>query len=690
MSTIATHAPLQEPPSSITVWAGVQAWWWQLLAGLMAISGVMVALALAVLYQQILESGQRHSQTYGQFVAEESTRTLQTIDQRMELTALTLSHLNSASARNVPLVNAMLQDQIKVLPYVRALWFVNADGAVQYDSDPSNNVSDDGLPGTDVDYLALFAAQPQMNFYVGVPARGGKQGMWLVHAARPVRSTTGDVTGVLVAAIDPLYFESMWQKIDLGDQGSVALLTRDGTMLMRSPFLGASMGQSFKDRPVFKNYLPARDSGNYVDISSVDGVKRMFTYRTLAAHPDLVVVLGQSVRTVLEPWWRWVQLVVGVWTGAWAVIVTIAYALARSVRQKQAINQALRVQQERYHTLYLAAMDAIFITSPDGRVLQANPAACALFGRTEAEIQALGRRGLLDTTDPRLSHALAVRAATGHFSGELTCLRANGTPFEGEVTTKITTNYAGEVQGTVIIRDVSERHKSVLELKRLSDQLQDLSRRVINAQENERRRLAGELHDELGQALTAIKINLQSGANFKNRRPEDINAENIRIVEDTLQKVRHLALALRPSILDNLGLVPALNWLGKQAALRSRLVFAFHPIVLPQRLEPELESTCFRIAQEAITNIVRHAQAKHFSVAMSQVGHELVVLIRDDGVGMDWPAVQVAAVAGGSFGMLGMVERAALVAGELQVVSSTDGGCTLVLRLPLRALQELT
>lgn len=688
MPTPVSHVTLPVFPLDALVAPAAHGKWWLLLAAFVAGSGLVVALALTVSYYQTLESGKQKTQTYGLVVAEETTRTFQAIDQRLEITALTFANLDAASTRNVALVNAMLGAQIKDLPFLRAMWLANASGKVQYDTDPLNTVSNDSLTGADVDYRALFAAQPQLDFYVGLPLRSGQRGAWLIHAARPLRSPSGTVVGVLVAAIDPLYFESLWGKIDLGSEGSIALLTRQGNMLIRSPFVDATMAKSFKDRPVFKTYLPANDNGNYVDVSSVDRIERMFTYRTLEAQPGLVVILGQSVRQVLEPWWRWVTLVGALWVAASAGLVATGYFLARTVRHKEATDQVLRTQQERYRTLYLNAMDAILITNPDGRVTSANPAACTLFGHTEAEIQALGRSGLIDVNDARLAKALAARAATGHFQGELTFVRSNGSHFEGEVTTTIAIDEHGETQGTVIIRDASERKRSEAALQRYADQLQTLSRRVIDTQEAERRRLANELHDELGQALTAIKINLQAGAKFKGRSADELNAENISIVEDALQQVRRLALALRPSILDNLGLVPALNWLGKQAASRSHLVFEFQSIVLAHRLAPELETTCFRVAQEAVTNIVRHAHAKHFSITMTQEGHTLAIVIRDDGVGMDWSKVRTAALAGTSFGVLGMQERAALVSGELQVYSTPGGGCTLVLRCPLPAPLE--
>jgi PAS domain S-box-containing protein len=666
---------------------GLKHWLWALL-GLMGASALVVALALGVLRVQTIATAARLTETFALVVAEQTTRTVQTIEQRLELTAHLLGHLDAANTAKVSVVNGMFQAQIQAMPFVRALWFVDAKGAVQYDSDPLNSVSDEGLPGMDVDYVALFSAQPQRDFYMGVPARGGQHGAWLIHAARPVRSASGAVTGVLVAAIDTRYFEALWRHIDLGIDGSMGLLRRDGVLLIRSPFVASAMGKSFKERPVFTTLLPAQPHGNYTDASSVDGVQRMFSYRTLSAHPDMVVIVGQSYAQVLAPWWRWVRLVLLVWVGSWGGMFGIAYLLTRVWRQKQDSEHTLRANEARYRSLYQHAMDAILVTRTDGRVLHANPAACALFDRTEADIQALGRTGLLDVSDPRLAAALATRAATGHFRGELTFIRANGDRFPGEFTTSVFTAGNGEIHTTIIIRDVSERQKTDAALQQYADKLQVLSRRIIDTQEAERRRLASELHDELGQSLTALKINLQSGVLFKNRSLEALNTENIRIVEDTLQQVRRLALALRPSILDNLGLVPALHWLGKQTAQRTHLIFEFGSIELPHRLAPELETTCFRIAQEALTNIARHAQALHFSITMELEGAVLVIRIQDDGVGMDWPAVQAAAMAGGSFGVLGMVERATLVGGELQVQSAVGQGCTLVLRCPIRAPLE--
>lgn len=228
------------------------------------------------------------------------------------------------------------------------------------------------------------------------------------------------------------------------------------------------------------------------------------------------------------------------------------------------------------------------------------------------------------------------------------------------------------------------KHKAEARLRDSTHQLRALSRRVLEVQEAERRRLAIELHDELGQSLTAIKINLQAQERFKNQSPAELAAENIRIVDDILQKVRGLALALRPSMLDDLGLAAALHWMAGQTAARSNFQVRFHAVRLEDRLAPELETACFRIAQEALTNIARHAQARSVDLALGRDGDNLILNVRDDGAGFDVPGMRARASAGNSVGVLGMQERAALVGGQLDIESAPGQGCTVRLCCPLR------
>lgn len=383
----------------------------------------------------------------------------------------------------------------------------------------------------------------------------------------------------------------------------------------------------------------------------------------------------------------WVQLTASAATEANGA-ANLRLALSDISALKQA--QARRTESEaRYQAMIEASLDAILLTTPDGGIVAANPAACRMFGRSEEELQHIGRAGVVDSADPRLELALEQRRRTGHFVGELTLLRQNGERFVGEVSVSVFEGANGQPQSSMIIRDATERLRTQAALRNHARQLQVLSARVLAAQEAERRRVAIELHDELGQTLTAIKINLQM---LERREPgATLVAENLRIADDALQQVRRIAMALRPALLDDLGLAPALRWLGQQAAQRGGFAFDFNWALVPERLAGELETACFRIVQEALTNIARHAQAKRVQVDVHHDGADhLLLCVQDNGVGFDPIAQRTRTHAqahvgdGDGMGLLGMQERAALIGGELQIESAPGQGCLLRLRCPLR------
>ena len=226
--------------------------------------------------------------------------------------------------------------------------------------------------------------------------------------------------------------------------------------------------------------------------------------------------------------------------------------------------------------------------------------------------------------------------------------------------------------------------KESVQRKQTEKSLQALSRQLLNAQEQERRRIAHELHDEIGQALSAIMVNLEA----IELKPEPATIaqrlrDTIGVADSTLQQVRNLSLDLRPSMLDDLGLAAALRWHLDQQAQRTGFVGQFVADTLQGELNPDIKVTCFRIAQEALTNVVRHAQAQHVMVEIDQLDHELKLSIRDDGVGFDVDKAWKTAVQGASLGVLGMQERAQLAGGQLVIDSAPGRGTDVHASLPL-------
>jgi signal transduction histidine kinase len=216
--------------------------------------------------------------------------------------------------------------------------------------------------------------------------------------------------------------------------------------------------------------------------------------------------------------------------------------------------------------------------------------------------------------------------------------------------------------------------------------LEILSQQLLEVQEAERRHISRELHDEIGQALTALKVNLQAAQRLSDLRAlSPYLEESISIVERTLHQVRNLSLDLRPSLLDDLGVVAALRWYVDRQAQRAGFEAQFIAEPQEMRLPPDLETTCFRLVQEALTNVVRHARAQRVQVILrhNQAGLELV--IRDDGVGFDVNAVKDRMPGDRSLGLLGMQERVQLVDGQIKIESDPNRGTEIRAIFPLSA-----
>jgi signal transduction histidine kinase len=248
-----------------------------------------------------------------------------------------------------------------------------------------------------------------------------------------------------------------------------------------------------------------------------------------------------------------------------------------------------------------------------------------------------------------------------------------------------------------LLQLVASRAASVIEHARLFEQVragrersQVLSQQLMEAQEAERRHLARELHDEIGQALTAIKINLQAVQRSVQETATSARLEDsIGIVDRVLQQVRNMSLDLRPSLLDDLGLAAALRWYLDRQAKRAGFAAEFSAEPADIRAASNLETACFRVAQEALTNVVRHAQARRVRAELRRRDNELQLTIQDDGVGFDVPAARQRAARGGSLGLLGMQERVLLIGGRIDIDSAAGRGTSILVRFPLAALPSL-
>lgn len=229
-----------------------------------------------------------------------------------------------------------------------------------------------------------------------------------------------------------------------------------------------------------------------------------------------------------------------------------------------------------------------------------------------------------------------------------------------------------------------ERRRSAAAREESNRKLQALSRRLVETQESERRHLARELHDEIGQSLTVAQLNMQAAlAHVESPRQRRHLQDGLTAVERVLAQVHDISLNLRPSLLDDLGLAPALRWYTQRQAAVAGVETEFLAPDQAQRFPAQIETECFRIAQEALTNAMRHARAKKVQVELQVSESQLRLSIKDDGLGFDVQPRRERALRGASMGLLSMEERATLAGGRLEIISAPGQGTAIRAWLPL-------
>jgi signal transduction histidine kinase len=245
---------------------------------------------------------------------------------------------------------------------------------------------------------------------------------------------------------------------------------------------------------------------------------------------------------------------------------------------------------------------------------------------------------------------------------------------------------------TNLLEAIGQQLGVAIENARLWDELREKERvrgqlleQVIGAQEEERKRVARELHDDTGQAITSLMVGLRAAS--ENCEPTARNqfAALREIAAQTLESVKRMARELRPALLDDLGLAAALERYVSAYRANTGLnadlqVAGFDG---PERLPPEVELTTYRIIQEALTNIVKHAQARNVSIVVERKPASLVAIVEDDGRGFDVRSVQAATQEEGRLGLHGMRERAQLIGGRLQLESTPGAGSSVFVEIPL-------
>ena len=362
--------------------------------------------------------------------------------------------------------------------------------------------------------------------------------------------------------------------------------------------------------------------------------------------------------------------------------------ILRDISARLQAETALRSSEDRFAKIFQLSSVAMVISAAEGgQILEINQSFERFSGYARAEL--LGRAPSLlglwhDPAEQQRVAALLQTQGTVH-NIEVGVRVAGGQ--RRDVILSIDPLQLGEQRCLISsLHNISERKQSELVLQATTQQLKDLSRRLVAIQEAERRNIARELHDEIGQMLTGLNLLLEAGASFSHSALVERLHEAQGLVTDLTARVRRLSLDLRPSMLDDLGLLPTLIWYFERYTSQTQVQVAFKHRGLDAPLDPLIAVAVYRVVQEALTNVARHAHVAEVIVSAWTQGGLIVLSIEDRGVGFDFEA---ALAARRSSGITGMRERVALLDGQLMVDTGVGRGTHILAELPLqRAAQS--
>jgi two-component system, NarL family, sensor histidine kinase UhpB len=363
--------------------------------------------------------------------------------------------------------------------------------------------------------------------------------------------------------------------------------------------------------------------------------------------------------------------------------------ILRDITHRKQAEAALRDSAERYQRLVELVPNAIWVEREE-RITFVNRACVQILGAESGE-QLLGKSPL-DLIHPDF-HALATTRRSRLREGleteplvEKKVIRLDGEVRDVEIT-EASFYDEGKLAVLAVLRDVTERKRAERELEESREQLRRLSTSLQAVREEEKTRIARELHDELGQSLTGLKMDLVQLVNQLRPDQSDAisHAKSMQSLLDiTVASVRRIATELRPLMLDDLGLVPTIEWLVHDFSQRSGIAVELELPAADFDAGPELSTAVFRVLQESLTNVLRHAQASRVAVALKGSDNSIELRVQDNGRGIS-PA---AASGTKTLGVLGMRERTAMLDGKFILESEPGVGTSIVMTIPRQSESE--
>lgn len=655
-----------------------------MLAAMMILATSATAIfLLADLRHQELRAARGQIASLSRILAEQTTRTFEGVTLTMRGTR---ERISDNIGRNFELdsfpIHLLLKARADSLPQVRSLFVIDNNG-IGVNSSRTDFIRN--LSVKERSFFRYFADGGTSDLFISPPEQARIDGQWTYYLSMRLLDAKGKLRGILVASISIDHFESLYNDIALDFGARVRLLNENGILLTGKPYDENSLGKMFAPESI-QAELRQNAAGSLVEtVEEAATGTTYLAFRKVADYP-LVVTVSIDQERALTTWRRVSRpIVIGV-AGGLLFILATTLLMVRSLLRKGALESALKESDERLRHLVQSVRDAIVIVDSGKKVVLFNSGAETMFGLTTEQAIGANVVELLADCQSQVQHDSLFdyleqgwHAESGRSRMANLELLRNGEAFPVEMSLS-TTTFRGEILLTAIFRDLTERQRAERALHESNRQLQEVSAALENVREEERSRISREIHDELGQFLTGIRMEVSWLASRQVGKNDELAGRLGSIkgqIDQMISAVRRISSELRPLVLDDLGLAAAASWYVDQVASRTGLSIS---LSLPEDELPQgspIATALFRVLQESLTNITRHAQATRVQIALRHSNEHWTLSIHDDGCGFQLGQQKQMGI-----GLIGMRERVQILHGTLSVVTTPGGGTRIEATVP--------
>jgi PAS domain S-box-containing protein len=357
----------------------------------------------------------------------------------------------------------------------------------------------------------------------------------------------------------------------------------------------------------------------------------------------------------------------------------------RNITERKEAEHALQKSERSYRLLFERNLYGVFRSTVEGEIIDCNDAFVQMHGyESKEELKSVGAWNLYFRAEDRMSYLDPVRMNTPILNLEVLHRRKDGSPIWAVSNVTLVKGEDGEAILEGVLLDISERKKVERELKASRRRLRELTRHQQTVREDERTRIAREIHDELGQAMTGMKLDL---AWMRSRLPENSPVLKERmdsmtsLIDSTIHTMQRIATELRPRILDDLGLVAAIEWQAQEWQSRTGMKVVFKAEPEDISMSRSRSTSLFRIFQESLTNVTRHAKATEVRASLKKENGSVTLTVEDNGRGITDREIGHYR----SLGLIGMRERALACGGTVDITRANKKGTKVIACLPLDA-----